>query len=257
MWVLLICAAIQVHAAVPIGATAPKVAPEVAPEAAPARYPAAGDPDSQNPQPHTEPDAETGRVVPDSDGKPVGSSDSDASKSDIGEHLNDIVDGINSILGSAGTTTAPTSSVPTAAYGCLSAESMYSACSASDTAFNTAATSYQASCLCQQTSNSNVSGAGPVFYEYMSSCKNYVLTATRYTSDKPAIASAVDLCATTGNVQTMSKANAWSSGAAYPASSSAVSTPTSLSTFSSGACRWGSSALLSIVTGNLFVWHVL
>ncbi|MCJ1450581.1 hypothetical protein MMC28_000914 [Mycoblastus sanguinarius] len=161
---------------------------------------------------------------------PIGFTPSESDESDIGEHLSDILDAIQSIISIAagGSTTVLASSVPPVAYGCLSAESIYSVCSANDTVFNTAATSYQASCLCYRTIGGTPYWAPLAFDGYMSSCNDYVQAAIQYSTNQSGIETAVSVCATGGDVRATPAANATNSGAAQTGSSPTIMTsPTS------------------------------
>ena len=116
---------------------------------------------------------------------------------DLGEHLEDIVDFIANLVGTAAATSTkaassspyslaitakatitPTpTSFPSGALACLSAASLYNSCASSRSpGFSALPTSSQASCLCYTTQNNNASTPTSIFLPYMGDCYIYVDT---------------------------------------------------------------------------------
>lgn len=134
----------------------------------------------------------SGGIPEDSSGDSMGVSDIE----EIGELLQGIVDALS--LKPTQTTTDSTEtfniitttlSIPTAAYACVTANSVYSSCSANNANFVTAAPSVQANCLCYSAVNSL-----SVWLPFMGECYGYARTAIQNATVMSGIALASGMC---------------------------------------------------------------
>lgn len=137
-------------------------------------------------------------------------------ENDIGEKIQSLLDAITSIVSivQGSSTITSTVSLPSAAYPCLYAESLYNYCSSNDTGFATVPASVQASCLCYQASGNATSWVPGVFDGYLSGCEGFVQAETVYQT--ASIESAVALCTSLGDVRASAREASASATALSP-----------------------------------------
>ena len=143
---------------------------------------------------------------------------------DIGGTLTDILNAITSIVSEVvggSTTVTSTAPLPTAAFPCLSAQSIFSSCASHFPNFNASGPTQQANCLCYPSQDSSSWNPGR-FDGFLSSCNSYVQAQTQL-STLSGLVSATGYCTSVGNVRATGTAAA---AASTPAASTATPTTT-------------------------------
>lgn len=213
-----------------------------------------------------------GTSHPDSSSPPggnAGSSSSDDGSDNEGLHkaaevlekINDVVDGVQSALSIATSTSTSGSTTriitskapfPTAAHPCLTAQSIYSSCQGrgdQSPNFTDRPVSQQASCLCysQLVSNSGNATATwlpELFDGYVSSCDAFVASQTVVSvsanvTGAGASVGATGICASVGDVRASAPVSASSTTTATSSSPSSTNTVAANPPFTGGAVRRG------------------